>query len=427
MLPAPRPIARVSASMEQEARAHVSPETDLGLAPPRRLTWGSRGRRESASSSTLLSVRSSSTRSLSAAAHRYVLSPFAPEPAPSSPSSALISRFSLTGLASPAGMAPRDAPQEHERRMRPRLPSIRPLLEVYGALDLRPPPPRPLDTSSAFRRPPFPSSTSPSSSSIYAHYPGSWALSDRADPPSREPSRRPAAPPPPPRLPLSPPLSSTSPPSHNYGRTYFYNERHPQRGPTAVPQPFDPPQRWFSTTFRTTSGARAPPPAFIGQQPSRSSPSRPTSASPPRVRPPSSASSIVPLPAALPSPSRPPSPTPTLSPLSPPDSTAASPATASRARPHRCTTCAKAFARRHDLTRHERVHSGELCVASSPSLSLSQLLGRGDAGTDEDERTPAGRSSAGSAGSGSGGATRGGASLSLPRRSRCRPLRRRGR
>ncbi|KPV78651.1 uncharacterized protein RHOBADRAFT_51094 [Rhodotorula graminis WP1] len=28
--------------------------------------------------------------------------------------------------------------------------------------------------------------------------------------------------------------------------------------------------------------------------------------------------------------------------------------------PHRCPTCAKAFARRYDLTRHERLHSGEL-------------------------------------------------------------------
>ena len=324
-------------------------------------------------------------------------------------------------------MAPRDAPEELDRRARPRLPSIRPLLELHGALDLRPPPPRPLDSSSAFRPPPFASSPRAPSSIPYGYCVGSWALSGRADSRTRAPSRRPAAPPPPPRLPLSPPLSSTSPPSHNYDHTYFYNERHPQRGPTAVPQPFDPPQRWFSTTFRTASGARAPPPAFIGQQPSHNSSSRPTSASPPWARPPSSASSTLPLSAALPPPSRPPSPTPTLSPLSPPDSTAASPATASRARPHRCTTCAKAFARRHDLTRHERVHSGELCVASSPSLSLSQLLGRGDAGTDEDERTPAGRSSAGSAGSGSGGATRGGASLSLPRRSRCRPLRRRGR
>jgi len=267
-------------------------------------------------------------------------------------------------------MAPRDAPEELDRRARPRLPSIRPLLELHGALDLRPPPPRPLDTSSAFRPPPFASSTRPPSPIPYGYCVGSCALSDRGDPPSREPSRRPAAPPHP-QLPLSPPLSSTSPSTlpYGYARTYFYNERHPQRATTTA---FDPPQRWFSTTFRTTTGARAPPPAFIGQQPSHNSSSRPTSASPPRMRPPSSASSTFPLPAALPPPSRPPSPAPTFSPLSPPDSTAASPATASRARPHRCATCAKAFARRHDLTRHERVHSGELCVAPlSLSFSLS--------------------------------------------------------
>ncbi|GAA5926900.1 hypothetical protein JCM3775_007073 [Rhodotorula graminis] len=215
-------------------------------------------------------------------------------------------------------MTPRDAPQEYDRRVRPRLPSIRPLLELHGALDPRPPRRPPSTTSAAFPLPSFAPPVRPASPSSYDHVVGSWALSRQPNPPSRQP---PAAPP------LPPPLSSTSPPSHAHTHTFFYNERHPQRARTTAPQPFDPPQRWFSTTFRTTSGARTALPAFLELRPSTAPSTRSTSASPPRSRPPLSSSSST-VPSCL--------------------------------KPHRCLTCAKAFARRYDLTRHERQHSGEL-------------------------------------------------------------------
>ncbi|GAA5890207.1 hypothetical protein JCM8208_002736 [Rhodotorula glutinis] len=250
-------------------------------------------------------------------------------------------------------MASRDAPHEHERRVRPRLPSIRPLLELRGAADLRPPPRPPFDIPAAFPPPSFALPTRPPSPPSHAYWVGTWALSSRGEPPSRAPSRPSSAPPP--HLPLSPPLSSTSPSalSSDHTRTFFYNERHPRRATTST-SPFDPPQRWFSTTFRTASAAPASVPGFLGQQPTIASSSRPTAASPPRPRPPSSSSSGP----VLPPPSRPPSPSPTLSPLSP--STSTTPSSTSSARPHRCTTCARAFARRNDLVRHARKHTGEL-------------------------------------------------------------------
>ncbi|GAA5842358.1 hypothetical protein JCM9279_005359 [Rhodotorula babjevae] len=253
-------------------------------------------------------------------------------------------------------MASRDAPHEHKRRVRPRLPSIRPLLELHGPLPPPPPPHPPFDTSSAFRPPSFAPPPRPRPPLSHAYWAGSLALSQRPDPPARARSRPSAAPPPLPHFPLSPPLSSTSPStlSHVYSSTFFYNERHPQRAPPTA-QAFDPPQRWFSTTFRTTSGVREATPAFLGQQSSSIPSSRPTSASPPGQRPPASSSSAFPLPP----PSRPPSPAPTLSPLSPSDPAFVGPWT-STLKPHRCVTCAKAFARRHDLTRHVRRHTGEL-------------------------------------------------------------------